>query len=64
MTDTNACDQLAAVLAEGTTATRKLVDVKFYVGNPSGVAPERLCEEQVRVAAAMKDGVALRLPRI
>jgi hypothetical protein len=63
MTDQSACDHLAAVLAEG-TAERKLVDVKFYVGNPSGVAPERLCEEQVRVNAALKDGVALRLPKI
>lgn len=62
MTDRTACDQLAAVLAN--TGERKLIDVKFYVGNPSGVAPERLCEEQVRVDAALKDGVVLRLPKI
>ncbi|HWA91798.1 MAG TPA: hypothetical protein VG889_17300 [Rhizomicrobium sp.] len=63
MTDNTACDQLAVVFAEG-NAERKLVDVKFYVGNPSGVAPELLCEEQMRVHAAMKDGVKLRLPKI
>jgi len=63
MTDNTACDQLAAVLAEG-TADRKLVDVKFFVGNPSGVAPEQLCEEQLRVSRARKDGVVLRTPKI
>jgi hypothetical protein len=63
MTDHTACDQLAAVLANN-AGERKLIDVKFYVGNPSGVAPERLCEEQVRVDAALKDGVSLRLPKI
>ena len=64
MTDNSACDQLAAVLAESNTTERKLVDVKFYVGNPTGVAPERLCEEQVRVHATLKDSVNLRLPKI
>lgn len=61
MTD-NHCDQLAAVLAKESTDERKLVDVKFYVANPSAVAPERVCEEQVRVANA--EGVAVRLPKI
>lgn len=61
MTDTH-CDQLAAVLANESTNERKLVDVKFYVANPSAVAPERMCEEQVRVARA--DGVPVRLPKI
>jgi hypothetical protein len=61
MSDKTACDQLAEVLAKD-KAGRKLVDVKFFVGNPSGVSPERLCEDVLRVHTA--DGVVLRPPRI
>lgn len=64
MTVQSACDQLAAVFASSSTAERKLVDVKFYVRNPNGVAPESLCEEQAQVHAALKDAVDLRLPKI
>jgi hypothetical protein len=62
MSDKSTCDQLAAVLASQNTPERKLVDVKFYVGNPSGVATERLCEDVLRLH--MADGVVLRTPQI
>lgn len=61
MSDKTACDKLAAVLTKD-PAGRKLVDVKFYVGNPSGVATERLCEDVLRLHQA--EGVVLRTPAI
>lgn len=61
MSDKSPCDKLAADLAND-PAGRKLVDVKFYVGNPSGVATERLCEDVSRLHNS--DGVVLRSPKI
>jgi hypothetical protein len=59
------CERLAHTLAERGTG-KKLLDVKFYVGNPSEVAHERLCDEVNRVYAALSDGACedLRLPKI
>ena len=59
------CDKLAQTLNQRASG-KKLVDVKFYVGNPSEVAHERLCDEVNRIYAALNDGACedLRLPKI
>jgi len=61
MSDKSACDKLAAELAKN-AAGRTLVDVKFYVNNPTGVATERLCEDVSRLLGA--EGVDLRPTKI
>jgi hypothetical protein len=61
MSDKTSCDKLAAELARN-AAGRTLVDVKFYVNNPKGVATERLCEDVAGLLAA--EGVVLRSPKI
>jgi hypothetical protein len=61
MSDKSACDKLAAALAQN-AAGRKLVDVKFSVGNPTSVTTERLCEDVSRLLLA--EGVVLRSPQI